>query len=93
MGGLQVRQLCVEEVLEGKYENKVKVMGMMEILLDKDTMYAKCKYMEMHLEALNKLKENIFILMFVNIKIMEDDLHLDTFYLLQHCMLEGSSMT
>ena len=89
MGDLQVGQLCVEEVLEGKYD---KVIGRMEILLDKDTRYAK--YTEMHLEALNKLKENIFILMFVNIKIMEDDLHLDTFYdLLQHCMLEGSSMT
>ena len=34
MGGLKVRQLCVEEVLEGKYKNKVKVMGRMEIMLD-----------------------------------------------------------
>ena len=69
MGGLQVEQLCVEEILEGKYE---KVIGRMEILLDKDTRYAK--YTEMHLEALNKLQENIFSLMFVNIKIMDDDL-------------------
>ena len=49
-------------------------MGRMEIFLAKDTKYAKWKYTEMHLEALNKLKENIFILMFVNIKIMDDDL-------------------
>ena len=49
-------------------------MGRMEILLDKDTRYDKCKYSEMYLEALNKLKKNIFILMFVNIKIMDDNL-------------------
>ena len=42
--------------------------------MDKDTRYAKCKYIEMHLEALHKRKENIFILMFVNIKIMDDNL-------------------